>query len=97
MIKGIIIDPGHGGVDVGAVNGNIYEKDLNLKISKAMYDEFKKLGIPVYITRTGDETLNQTNRIQRVKSFTNSLDNMLIISNHVNAGGGDSHCVTKYV
>lgn len=89
MIKGIIIDPGHGGVDVGAVNGNIYEKDLNLKISKAMYDEFKKLGIPVYITRTGDETLNQTNRIKRVKSFTNSLDNMLIISNHVNAGGGE--------
>ena len=89
MIKGIIIDPGHGGVDVGAVNGNIYEKDLNLKISKAMYDEFKKLGIPVYITRTGDETLNQTNRIKRVKSFTNSLDNMLVISNHVNAGGGE--------
>ena len=50
-----------------------------------MYDEFKKLGIPVYITRTGDETLNQTNRIKRVKSFTNSLDNMLIISNHANA------------
>ena len=49
-------------------------KYINLEISKAMYDEFKKLGIPVYITRTGDETLNQTNR-------------MLVISNHVNAGG----------
>ena len=89
MIKRIIIYPGHGDVDVRAVNGNIYEKDLNLKISEAMYDEFKKLGIPVYITRTGDETLNQTNRIKRVKSFTNTLDNMLIISNHVNAGGGE--------
>lgn len=62
-------------------------KYINLEISKAMYDELKKLGIPVYITRTGDETLNQTNRIKRVKSFTNTLDNMLIISNLVNAGG----------
>ena len=60
-------------------------KYINLEISKAMYDEFKKLGIPVYITRTGDEILNQTNRIKRVKSFTNTLDNMLIISNHANA------------
>ena len=79
--------PRHGGVDVGAVNGNTYEKDINLKISKAMYDEFKKMGIPVYLTRTGDETLNQSNRIKRVKTLTNSLDNMLVISNHVNAGG----------
>ena len=60
-------------------------KYINLEISKAMYDELKKLGIPVYITRTGNETLNQTNRIKRVKSFTNTLDNMLIISNHANA------------
>ena len=62
-------------------------KYINLEISKVMYDELKKLGIPVFITRTGDETLNQTNRIKRVKSFTNTLDNMLIISNLVNAGG----------
>ena len=62
-------------------------KYINLEISKAMYDELKKLGIPVYITRTGDETLNQTNRITRVQLFTNTLDNMLIISNRVNAGG----------
>ena len=60
-------------------------KYINLEISKVMYDELKKLGIPVFITRTGDETLNQTNRIKRVKSFTNTLDNMLIISNHANA------------
>ena len=68
-------------------------KYINLDISKAMYDEFKKLGIPVYITRTGDETLNQTNRIKRVKSFTNTLDNMLVISNHVNAGGLGCSCL----
>ena len=68
-------------------------KYINLEISKVMYVELKKLGIPVYITRTGDEILNQTNRIKRVKSFTNSLDNMLVISNHVNAGGRE---ISKY-
>ena len=30
-------------------------KYINLDINKAMYDEFKKLGIPVYITRRGAE------------------------------------------
>ena len=30
----IVLDPGHGGKEPGAVNGSIYEKDVNLKIAK---------------------------------------------------------------
>ena len=33
-IRGIVIDPGHGGEDFGAIGNGIYEKDYNLRISK---------------------------------------------------------------
>ena len=34
----VVIDPGHGGTDSGAIGNGIVEKDLNLKISKYIYD-----------------------------------------------------------
>lgn len=88
-IKGVVIDPGHGGDDPGAVGNNIIEKDLNLKISEELYNKLKSLGIPVYLTRTTDETLNPTERVNRIlNAFGNSKD-VLVVSNHINAGGGD--------
>ena len=36
-LRGIVIDPGHGGDDPGAVGNGIIEKDLNLIISKYIY------------------------------------------------------------
>ena len=44
---------------------------------------------------TSDETLSPTNRVDRVlDAFGNGKD-VIVISNHINAGGGDSHCVTN--
>ena len=74
-IRGVVIDPGHGGADPGAVNGSVYEKDFNLKVSQYIYNRLKELGIPVYITRTTDETLNRDERINRILSaFGNNSD-----------------------
>ena len=53
-LKGIVIDPGHGGKDGGGTGNGIVEKDLVLNISKYMEDRFKKIGVPVYLTRTND-------------------------------------------
>lgn len=49
--KVIIIDPGHGGKDVGAVGlSGTYEKDVNLSVGLAMQEELKKWGaIPVMV------------------------------------------------
>ena len=88
-LKGIVIDPGHGGSDPGAVANNIKEKDYNLKISKYMYDRFKQLGVPVSITRTSDTTLSPSERTKKVKSFYGDSKDVIVISNHLNAGGGD--------
>ncbi len=90
----VVIDAGHGGADSGAVGNGIIEKDLTLKISNYIYDRLKDLGIDVKMTRTTDETLTPTERVNRVlNAFGNSSD-VLLISNHINAGGGNNHCVT---
>ena len=87
--KKIVIDAGHVGVDSGAVGNEKEKKDLTLKISQYIYDRLKKLGLDVKMTRTTDETLTPTERVNRVlNAFGNSSD-VLLISNHINAGGGD--------
>ena len=85
----IVIDPGHGGDDPGASGNGIVEKNLTLDISKYMYDRFKELGIPVSITRNDDSTLSPTDRVNRILGFYGSDPNVIVISNHINAGGGD--------
>lgn len=97
MSKKIVIDPGHGGSDPGAIGNNIIEKDLNLEISKYMYNRFKELGIPVKLTRDSDIDLTATNRPQKIlDQFGNSSD-VIVISNHINAGPADSQCVTFFL
>ena len=86
-LRGIVIDPGHGGVDSGAVGKDLFEKDYNLLISKYMYDRFKELGVPVYLTRDVDVTLEPTARTKEVLNFFGNDPNVVVISNHLNAGG----------
>ena len=88
-LKGIVIDPGHGGTDPGAVSNNLKEKDYTLLISKYMYDRFKELGIPVKLTRDTDTTLSPKERTSKVQSFFGNGKDVIVISNHLNAGGGD--------
>lgn len=85
----IVIDAGHGGNDHGATGNGIIEKDLTLSISKYMENRFKELGIPVKMTRTTDETLSPTERVNRVLNAYGAKPNVIVISNHINAGGGD--------
>lgn len=88
-VRKVVIDPGHGGTDAGATGNNLLEKDYNLLISKYMYDRFKQLGIPVAITRDSDTTLSPTDRVNTIlNKFGNSSD-AILISNHVNSGGGE--------
>ena len=94
-IKGVVIDPGHGGSDPGAINGNIYEKDFNLKVSQYIYDRLRQLGIPTYITRTTDETLNRDERIKRILNAFGNDSNVILLSNHINAGGAEGQSVTN--
>lgn len=85
----IIVDAGHGGLDGGASGNNLVEKDLNLESSLYMFNRFKELGIPVKMTRETDEYLPKTQRVNKVKELYNDDPNVILISNHINAGGGE--------
>ena len=84
----IVVDAGHGGVDSGAVSGNLLEKDFNLQAANYMYNRFKELGVPVTITRDTDKSLTRAERINTMKSLGTD-PNVIILSNHINAGGGE--------
>jgi len=52
-----------------------------------MANRFEELGIPVVLTRDTDETLSKTERVNRIlNAFGNSSD-VIVLSNHINAGG----------
>lgn len=85
----IVIDAGHGGDDPGASGIGIIEKDLNLDISNYMYDRFKSLGIPVKIIRSTDETITPNERTERVLNAYGNNSDVILLSNHINAGGGE--------
>ena len=60
--KTIYIDPGHGGIDSGTTYKKIYEKDINLLLSKKLEKELTALGATVYLTRETDKDLSLSNR-----------------------------------
>ena len=93
----IVIDAGHGGSDPGAVGNGIIEKDMNLRNAQYMYELFKQAGVPVKIIRNTDETLSPKDRVERILAAYGNSPDVIVISNHINAGGGDGQSVTKYV
>ena len=79
--KTIYIDPGHGGKDSGAIYKNIYEKDINLTISKKIEKHLVSKGATVYLTRETDKDLSTTT----VNRKRNDLTNRAKIINDSNA------------
>ena len=88
--KKIVIDAGHGGSDSGTVGNGIVEKELTLKIAKYIADRLKRLGADVTLTRDMDETLDPSERVRRVLNAYGNSKDVLVISNHINAGGPDT-------
>lgn len=94
-LNGVVIDPGHGGTDSGATGNDMLEKDYTLLISEYMYDRFKELGVPVALTRDSDITLSPTERTSKILSEFGNNKDVIVISNHLNAGGEDAYYVVN--
>ncbi len=80
-VKTIMLDPGHGGKDPGAVSNGIREKDVNLRFAKILGKKLKAKGFNVVYTRTTDIfiPLEQRTAIANVKKAD------LFLSIHCNA------------
>ena len=81
--------PSHGGADPGAVSNGLQEKDFTLEASLYMYDRLRELGIPAVLTRDYDENLSREDRLRRANEAFGGSSNAILISNHINAGGGE--------
>ena len=81
--KIIVLDPGHGGDDVGALSQNkkLREKDIVLNVSKKTASLLKERGYKVLFTRSNDRFIKLRSRT----SFANDKGAHLFISIHANA------------
>lgn len=77
----IIIDPGHGGYDPGAVQNGIYEKDLVLDVSRRVKKYLDEVGFYTIMTRETDKTLSLKERVE----LTNKFQPDLFLSIHANS------------
>jgi N-acetylmuramoyl-L-alanine amidase len=77
----IIIDPGHGGNDPGAVSANgLPEKNYTLLTAQKVAGLLKEAGATVYLTRNSD----RTNSLQEIVAFANQTKADIFISIHYN-------------
>lgn len=92
----VIIDPGHGGTDAGAIGASgSLEKDLNLAIAFELAERFREAGIPVLLTREADTLVLKEGEDVKGKrkqrdlynraELANRYPNATLISIHMNA------------
>ena len=60
----VVIDPGHGGDDVGAVHGERYEKDDNLALALLVNKKLREMEIETAMTRKRDKKVSLEKRCE---------------------------------
>ncbi|WP_223703182.1 N-acetylmuramoyl-L-alanine amidase CwlD [Sutcliffiella deserti] len=93
--KIIILDPGHGGPDGGAVGGEILEKDVALQVSLYLKDYLQEQGALVLMTREEDVDLadpktkgysrRKVEDLRKRVEMVNESEGDMFISVHLNA------------
>ncbi len=81
----VILDPGHGGEDHGAVAGGIREKDLVLDVARRAAEELRRRGATVSLTRQNDRFIP----LYRRAEIANRQPGALFVAIHANSGGAN--------
>lgn len=77
----VVIDPGHGGRDKGAIWGGVRESDLNMLVARRVEYSLKKKGYSVTMTRRSDRFIS----LSRRADIANRYRNCVFVSIHFNA------------
>ena len=83
-LKRIVIDPGHGGTNEGAIGvAGIHEKYLTLQVALLLADKLRRImpDVEIILTRERDTTISLVDRIERA----NELQADLFLSLHFNS------------
>jgi N-acetylmuramoyl-L-alanine amidase len=82
-IRTIVIDPGHGGSETGAIGpSGIVEKDITLALSNKLAGLIRsRMPVRVILTRTGDQQVDLTQRTALANEYAADL----FVSIHLNA------------
>lgn len=93
-VRTIVIDPGHGGTETGAIGpSGIQEKELTLILARDLEARLEQLGIRVVLTRNEDANLPHDNRT----AIANQNQADLFISIHLNSSlGSGAHGAETY-
>ena len=78
----VVVDPGHGGQDSGAMCGDVLEKDLTLDVAQRLDRQLQAKGIATIMTRVGDSYISLAERT----ALTNRVPDCLFVSIHFNEG-----------
>lgn len=93
----IVIDPGHGGVDSGALGPNgLKEKDAALMISNRLSSLLRSRGYQVHMTRTKDTLISLADRPRLANRWKGDEPGALYISIHSNSGVPAAHGFETY-
>ncbi len=94
--KVIVIDPGHGGYDPGAVgSAGIKEKDLNLDVALMLYDILQlRTDAKLFLTRSTDKFITLSNRTQLAR---HKKADVFLSIHHNSDVIGEKHGIETYV
>lgn len=77
----VVIDPGHGGRDLGAADSHVYEKHINLDVSRRLERSLREAGFKTVMTRTRDEFIALSERSAKANRYRNAI----FVSVHFNS------------
>jgi N-acetylmuramoyl-L-alanine amidase len=98
----VVLDPGHGGSDTGAVDNGLIEKLLTLQIARRAAKDLRSMGYSVFLTRwhdqdvntpprdvNGDGTIDHVDELDARNVYANRHHGDIIVSIHFDAAAGD--------